>query len=133
MITQNENDKKEYGRAVWLKPSELNQVIENYSNGKEILFYVEELRPSLIPAEHRISVTKNNEEITIEHWIRMFSFDFFKLPSLTVSIREIKEILTNCCDKRNWYQKEIGIAPLVGINCRESEKDVEPIEIKHSL
>lgn len=124
-----ESDDTFNGASCHLKPSELKKLLVAYEEGKEDLLFVEELRPGLLPMEEKIEAKKHGDRIIVKCWLKnpfVFSGEvqFFERPEISLSYEEAKAILERCCDTRDWYEKEIGIAPLVGTNCRKTEKDI---------
>lgn len=133
--------------SVTLKPSELKQIINLYRQGSTELLSVEEDRPCMMPNRERIKVTTEDGLIVF----KVSSYNFFKCKSegygedgipiirfdpdakdwfdrktLTLMIEEVENIFSKCLEKRDDYEKNIKIAPVLGTNCREEQKNVQP-------
>jgi hypothetical protein len=132
IIQKRHDDKNEWGgTSCHLKPSELKKIIETYrEDATEPLLDIQEVRPGLMPVEEKVKVTVRDKLIVIDNKFRMFSPDFFSKGELTLTLEDAKEMLKGCCETRDGYEKDIGIAPLLGFNCRAEEREVVPCEGK---
>jgi len=128
LITQkNHDDTNEYGgTSCSLKPSELKKVIESYKeDAVEPLLELEEVRPGLLPMRSRIRVAVQDKLIVITERHKSFiDEEFFGRGDVIIALKDAEEILSGGCKIRDDYEENIGIAPILGFNCRTEEKDV---------
>lgn len=108
-----------------LRPSEVKAVVE-WKGGDGVIFEVDEVRAGLFPHRNKVSATLHNGIVLIRDNLYDGTHEYVINKPIQVPFSLFPRILEETCKVRDEYERNIKIAPLVGMNVREEESGVLP-------